>query len=317
MNKVYYNECGLIIRDSIISDVYSLKDRLKLEDIQEVWASHHASPEEALKFSITQSALSMTTEKDGVPVMVFGVTADDWMGDTGMIWFMSADLDRQTKIVFLRNSKKFIDLMLSFYPYLYNYVDIRNQESIKWLEFCGAIINEPEKYGADQKLFRRFHFERNKRMIEAPADKSLIRESIGSLESQIKQTPGALIGDNAVCPLKHTFVDGIYVREIFIPKGMLVVGKIHRHSHPNFLIKGDVSVLTEEGQRRIQGPCWMISPAGTKRVVYTHEDTVWTTVHATKETNLERIEEEIIAKTYEELHVEDKTIEAFVMEILK
>lgn len=316
MNKVYYNECGLVIRDSVISDVFLLKDRLKLEDIQEVWASHHTTPEEALRFSINNSALSMTTTKNDIPVMMFGVTADDWMGDTGMIWFMSAELDRQTKLLFLRNSKKFIDLMLSFYPYLYNYVDIRNQESIKWLQFCGATIGEPEKYGADQRPFRRFHFERNKQMIQSP-EKQVIRESIGSLEAQIKSMPGALIGDNDVCPLKHTFVDGIYVREIFIPKGMLVVGKIHRHAHPNFLIKGDVSVLTEEGPRRIKGPCWMISPAWTKRVVYTHEDTVWTTVHATNETNLERIEEEIIAKTYDELGVDDQIIEAFISEVAK
>lgn len=316
MNKVYYNECGLVIRDSVISDVYLLKDRLKLEDVQEIWASHHVTPEEALRFSFNRSALSMTTTHNDIPVMMFGVTTDDWMGDTGMIWFMSAELDIKTRILFLRNSKKFIDLMLSFYPYLYNYVDIRNEESVKWLEFCGAIIGDPEKYGADQKLFRRFHFER-KQMIQAPENKDLIRESIGSLEAQIKSMPGALIGDNETCPLKHTFVDGIYVREIFIPKGMLVVGKIHRHAHPNFLIKGDVSVLTEEGPRRMQGPCWMISPAGTKRVVYTHEDTVWTTVHATKETNLERIEEDIIAKNYDELPVAEqyKVIEAFISEV--
>ena len=29
-----------------------------------------------------------------------------------------------------------------------------------------------------------------------------------------------------LCPLKHTFSDGIYVREIFIPAGMFIVGKL-------------------------------------------------------------------------------------------
>ena len=40
-----------------------------------------------------------------------------------------------------------------------------------------------------------------------------------------------------VCPLTHSFSSGIYVREIFIPAGMFVVGKIHKHDHPNFLLK--------------------------------------------------------------------------------
>lgn len=127
------------------------------------------------------------------------------------------------------------------------------------------------------------------------------REEILALESALRTLPETKLGDQENCPLKHSFADGVYVREIFIPKGMLIVGKIHKHSHPNFLLKGDVSVVTEEGYKRIKGPCAMISPAGTKRVVYTHEDTVWITVHVTKETELDRIEEEIIAKNFDEL----------------
>lgn len=127
------------------------------------------------------------------------------------------------------------------------------------------------------------------------------REMIMDIEHGISLLPGAFHGDTENCPLKHSFADGVYVREIFIPAGMLIVGKIHKHSHPNFIVKGDVSVLTEEGPKRLRGPCFMISPAATKRLVYTHEDTTWITIHATKETDLEKIEEEIIAKSYNEL----------------
>jgi hypothetical protein len=64
-------------------------------------------------------------------------------------------------------------------------------------------------------------------------------------------------------------------------------------------MSGKVSVLTESGgAETLTGPRSMISPAGTKRVVYAHEDTVWITVHVTEETNLEKIEKEIIAKDY-------------------
>lgn len=127
------------------------------------------------------------------------------------------------------------------------------------------------------------------------------REMILDIEEEISKIPGAFHGDTDKCPLEHSFADGVYVRQITIPKGMLIVGKIHKHSHPNFIVSGEVSVLTEEGPKRLKGPCFMISPAATKRLVYTHEDTVWITVHATKETELEKIEEEIIAKNYNEI----------------
>jgi len=129
-----------------------------------------------------------------------------------------------------------------------------------------------------------------------------IREKIGHLEKSLSSVPGVFFGDTDNCPLKHSFADGMYVREIFIPKGMLLVGKIHRHSHPNFLLKGEVSVVTESGGvERLKAPLSMVSPAGTKRVVYAHEDTTWVTVHVTEEKDLEKIEEQVIAKTYDEL----------------
>jgi len=128
-----------------------------------------------------------------------------------------------------------------------------------------------------------------------------IRKVILQVQECVSALPKAFFGDNEQCPLKHSFADGIYMREIFIPKDTLLVGKIHKHSHPNIILKGDVSVLTEEGAKRIKAPCSMISPAGTKRVVYAHEDTVWVTFHVTKSQNLEEIEEEIIAKSYEEI----------------
>jgi hypothetical protein len=86
-----------------------------------------------------------------------------------------------------------------------------------------------------------------------------------------------------------------------MPKGMLLTSKIHKVCHPYFILKGEVSVLTETGTVRIKAPYSGVTPAGTKRVIYTHEDTVWTTVHVTKEKDLEAIEKEVIADTFESI----------------
>lgn len=120
------------------------------------------------------------------------------------------------------------------------------------------------------------------------------------VEAAIGQMPGAKFGDDA-CPLEHYFGDGLYIRKMTAPKGMLNVSKLHKTTHPFFILEGDVSVQTEKGLIRIKAPYFGITKAGTKRIVYFHEDTVWITVHATKETDLKKIEEELIAKNYDEL----------------
>jgi hypothetical protein len=127
------------------------------------------------------------------------------------------------------------------------------------------------------------------------------RDKILSFEGQMKNLPDVFYGDTENCPLTHKFSPGIYVREIFIPKGMCVVGKIHKHDHPNILLKGEVLVATEfAGSERLKAPLSMISKAGTKRIVYAVEDSVWITIHPTQETDLGKIEEEVIAKSYDE-----------------
>jgi hypothetical protein len=47
-----------------------------------------------------------------------------------------------------------------------------------------------------------------------------------------------------------------------------------------------------------------ISAPGTKRVVYAVEDTVWTTVHVSNETDLDKLETQLIAPTFEALAAE-------------
>ena len=145
--------------------------------------------------------------------------------------------------------------------------------------------------------------------------KKVYRSAICKLENFMSKIPGAEFGD--CCPLKHSFGDGIYIREINMPKGMLITSKIHKLAHPYFILKGDVTVLTEDGEVRIKAPFKGITPSGTKRALYIHEDTTWITVHVTKETDLEKIEEEIIAKNFKDLGIDiDEAITDFEEEHL-
>lgn len=113
-------------------------------------------------------------------------------------------------------------------------------------------------------------------------------EKILRLEAEMKKMETIEIST------RHYFAHGLYAREIFIPRGVLLTGKIHKTEHLNILSKGDITVWTEEGMKRLQAPFTMVSLPGTKRVGYAHEDTVWTTIHGTAETDIEKLEIELI-----------------------
>jgi len=132
--------------------------------------------------------------------------------------------------------------------------------------------------------------------------KNDIREGIMDFEAKIKSIEGHFEGDSFECPLKHSFTDGIYVREIYIPAGMYVVGKIHKHGHPNFLLSGEVKVITEAGEEVLIGPKSIISPPGTKRALFAITDLVWVTVHhnPTNTQDLKELEDIVIAENYKE-----------------
>ena len=130
----------------------------------------------------------------------------------------------------------------------------------------------------------------------------LMINKMTELEKVIGQVPGAKFGDDCT-PLKHHFGDGLYIREMLAPKGMLNVSKLHKTTHPYFILEGEFSVQTENGLVRIKAPYFGITKAGTKRVVYFHEDTRWITVHPNPDngTDLKKIEKQLIAENYEEL----------------
>ena len=80
--------------------------------------------------------------------------------------------------------------------------------------------------------------------------------------------------------LTHRFLDGIYVREVFMKKGTFLTSKTHKTENFSIISKGSV-IEVSEGQkvRRINAPLTFVSPSGMKRALYIIEDTVWTTVH--------------------------------------
>ena len=122
-----------------------------------------------------------------------------------------------------------------------------------------------------------------------------LHEMTAERVDEIELAVGALPGVDT--PVKHIFTPGLYAREIFMPRGAIVVSKIHKTEHPYVISKGRVSVWTEaDGILKLEAPFTGVTKPGTRRVLYIHKNTVWTTFHAGDETNVDDIEERIIEK---------------------
>ena len=144
----------------------------------------------------------------------------------------------------------------------------------------------------------------NGQIVPSELSKEEIRARILAIEAslfRVEAAGGDVTSDlSELMPLKHIFAPGAYGRQITVPPRHWVIGKIHKHAHLNFVMKGRCVVLTEDGPMVIQAPYSFVSSPGTKRVVLALEELVWSTVHLTSSTDLEEIEDEVIAKSYAE-----------------
>jgi hypothetical protein len=97
------------------------------------------------------------------------------------------------------------------------------------------------------------------------------------------------------CPVIHRFAPGVYLREIHMPADTVVIGKVHRTEHFNVLIKGSCFIVHDDGRREeLRAPMTFVSKAGVQKVLYILEDMIWQTIHPTDETDMEKLEADIV-----------------------
>jgi len=130
------------------------------------------------------------------------------------------------------------------------------------------------------------------------------RQKVTDLHAAMERHPGSL-GEDPF-PLKHYHIPGVYCRELFIPAGYAIVGKIHRYAHLVCWISGEAIVLSEEGRINVVSPVTVNSPAGTKRAIYAKTDVLMMTIHHTFQSELEKIEAELIAPTFDDAALIDE-----------
>ncbi|WP_059244410.1 hypothetical protein [Escherichia albertii] len=129
-------------------------------DILEFLAVTGQTPEQVLELGLRVSTFACAGLINGHVVTIFGVAPASMIGGCGLPWLVSTDALEQYPRTFLRQCRPVVDVFLSVYPRLENYVDTRNHVAIAWLRWLGFRLEEPAPYGMLGLPFHRFHLER-------------------------------------------------------------------------------------------------------------------------------------------------------------
>lgn len=78
----------------------------------------------------------------------------------------------------------------------------------------------------------------------------------------------------------HHFCDGMYARELFIPAGFALVGKMHASRNFFVLVKGTLILATPNGPMSITAPYMSVTEPGDKRAGYAVTDCVCLNFHS-------------------------------------
>jgi hypothetical protein len=129
---------------------------IRQADADEVWAAAGRKPLEAVEAIMRVSRDPMVALADGRVAAFYGVEMDHVFSPVAVPWLLSTDLMGQHWAAAARLSRKWVQYQRQRYDLLFNYVDVRHIDAIKWLIWLGFSLSEPAPYGPFKMPFRRF-----------------------------------------------------------------------------------------------------------------------------------------------------------------
>tara|TARA_R110002020_G_scaffold268965_3_gene484269 strand:- start:698 stop:1180 length:483 start_codon:yes stop_codon:yes gene_type:complete len=117
--------------------------------------------------------------------------------------------------------------------------------------------------------------------------KSFNKKVDGVLKNILSQEPtpwlshnnGKLINEKGAWgEIKHNFAPGIYLRQMVLNPGAVIISGIHKRDHVWFLLDGEITVVTEEDKQDYIAPYVGFSNAGTRRVIKANDYSIFQNV---------------------------------------
>lgn len=122
-------------------------------------------------------------------------------------------------------------------------------------------------------------------------------QKIDAIEAEVLKQPAEMRARFQPV-IVHHFAPGLYAREMRLPKGAFISSKVHKFPGLSILSKGSMALYMDDGTTQIVHEGFhIVAPAGARRAAIALEDVVWTCMHPTDETDVDKIEAHFTAAT--------------------
>ncbi len=118
----------------------------------------------------------------------------------------------------------------------------------------------------------------------------------------LERTMLAELGDSNLAhrlPVQNWFANGMYARSLEIQAGVVLTGALHRFDHLSILLKGEMTITSPEGPKRIHAGDVFVTRAGSKKAGYAHIDSIFLTIERTDRTTEAEAMDELVTNDYE------------------
>lgn len=137
-----------------------IANHMRYEERLETWRSDALRPYDVIMRSLEHSIESyVAVDEHNIPISIFGVCepqkfedGNDWW----CVWLLSVDGGaNEHKFSWYKTCKNYLPYFLLQYPRLFNYIDAKYEESLRWIKHLGFTVGAPEPYGKMGAPFRK------------------------------------------------------------------------------------------------------------------------------------------------------------------
>lgn len=138
-------------------DIDYIAANLREGDRQEVEAVRGPDVADALARAVLRSSHCWTAVgEDGTPIALFGVVPVSLLSGRASPWLLATEQAHEHPRSLVTEGRRYLSIMRAIYPNLYNYVDARNDKSIRWLRRLGFTLQPARPYGVAGLPFHKF-----------------------------------------------------------------------------------------------------------------------------------------------------------------
>jgi len=149
----------MTIRPLQVEDIHDIAVAARRADVDEMLAGMGASVPMALSYGLQHSLRAWVIWHEGYPLAAVGDTLAA-IG-VGVPWMVTTNHIDKNPRGFLRASLAILRETMQRHNQLINYVDDRNVQAIRWLEWLGFTMDAPLPYGRHGLPFRKFSITRS------------------------------------------------------------------------------------------------------------------------------------------------------------